>query len=82
MHSKLDEEYKDRVAALKTEFQKDCERIQQQASKQQAELEQEIEKMRTEENYLQDRLALTLKVTATLKQEGTTYFISQTTFGF
>ncbi|XP_026554544.1 ninein isoform X2 [Pseudonaja textilis] len=67
--SKLDEEYKDRVAALKTEFQKDCERIQQQASKQQAELEQEIEKMKTEENYLQDRLALTLKENSRLEHE-------------
>ncbi|KAG8126691.1 hypothetical protein E2320_021986 [Naja naja] len=67
--SKLDEEYKDRVAALKTEFQKDCERIQQQASKQQAELEQEIEKMKTEENYLQDRLALTLKENTRIEHE-------------
>ncbi|XP_034289246.1 ninein isoform X3 [Pantherophis guttatus] len=67
--SKLDEEYKDRVAALKTEFQKDCERIQQQASKQQAELEHEIEKMKTEENYLQDRLALTLKENSRLEHE-------------
>ncbi|XP_058019079.1 ninein isoform X2 [Ahaetulla prasina] len=67
--SKLDEEYKDRIAALKTEFQKDCERIQQQASKQQAELEQEIEKMKTEENYLQDRLALTLKENSRLEHE-------------
>ncbi|KAM6467372.1 ninein isoform 3-T6 [Liasis olivaceus] len=67
--SKLDEEYKERVAALKTELQKDCERIQQQASKQQAELEQEIEKMKTEENYLQDRLALTLKENSRLEHE-------------
>ncbi|XP_029141234.1 ninein [Protobothrops mucrosquamatus] len=67
--SKLDEEYKDRVAALKTEFQKDCERIQQQATKQQAELEQEVEKMKTEENYLQDRLALTLKENSRLEHE-------------
>ncbi|XP_063146633.1 ninein isoform X1 [Candoia aspera] len=67
--SKLDEEYKERVAALKTELQKDRERIQQQASKQQAELEQEIEKMKTEENYLQDRLALTLKENSRLEHE-------------
>ncbi|XP_070605330.1 ninein isoform X6 [Erythrolamprus reginae] len=67
--SKLDEEYKDRVTALKTEFQKDCERIQQQASKQQVELEQEIEKMKTEENYLQDRLTLTLKENNRLEHE-------------
>uniref|UniRef100_A0A8C5WSS3 Ninein n=1 Tax=Laticauda laticaudata TaxID=8630 RepID=A0A8C5WSS3_LATLA len=67
--SKLDEEYKDRVAALKTEFQKDCERIHEQASKQRAELEQEIEKMKTEENYLQDRLALTLKENSRLEHE-------------
>ncbi|XP_032092654.1 ninein isoform X2 [Thamnophis elegans] len=67
--SKLDEEYKDRIAALKTEFQKDCERIQQQASKQHAELEQEVEKMKIEENYLQDRLALTLKENSRLEHE-------------
>ena len=60
--SKLDEEYKERVAALKNELQKDREQIQQQASKQQAELEEEVEQLKREENFLRDHLALTLKV--------------------
>uniref|UniRef100_A0ABM5FC81 Ninein isoform X6 n=1 Tax=Pogona vitticeps TaxID=103695 RepID=A0ABM5FC81_9SAUR len=67
--SKLDEEYKERVAALKNELQKDREQIQQQASKQQAELEQEVEQLKREENFLRDRLALTLKENGRLERE-------------
>ncbi|XP_067319226.1 ninein isoform X2 [Anolis sagrei] len=67
--SKLDEEYKERVAALKNELQKDREQLQQQASKQRAEMEQEMEKLKTEENYLRDRLALTLKENTRLEKE-------------
>ncbi|XP_061468543.1 ninein isoform X2 [Rhineura floridana] len=59
--SKVEEEYKERVAALKNELQKDREQIQLQANKQRAELEEEMEKLKTEENYLRDRLTLTLK---------------------
>nr|XP_020667675.1 ninein [Pogona vitticeps] len=66
---KLDEEYKERVAALKNELQKDWEQIQQQASKQQAELEQEVEQLKREENFLRDRLALTLKENGRLERE-------------
>lgn len=62
MCRKLDEEYKERVAALKNELQKEREQIQQQAGKQQVDLEQEMEKLKTDENYLRDRLTLTLKV--------------------
>jgi len=59
---KLDEEYKERIAALKNELRKEREQILQQVSKQRLELEQEIEKAKTEENYIRDRLALSLKV--------------------
>lgn len=61
-HRKLDEEYKERIAALKNEFRKEREQILQQVGKQRLELEQEIEKAKTEENYVRDRLALSLKV--------------------
>lgn len=61
-HRKLDEEYKERIAALKNEFRKEREQILQQVGKQRLELEQEIEKAKTEENYIRDRLALSLKV--------------------
>lgn len=61
-HRKLDEEYKERIAALKNELRKEREQILQQVGKQRLELEQEIEKAKTEENYIRDRLALSLKV--------------------
>lgn len=61
-HRKLDEEYKERIAALKHELRKEREQIMQQVGKQRLELEQEVEKAKTEENYIRDRLALSLKV--------------------
>ncbi|XP_069452239.1 ninein isoform X5 [Ovis canadensis] len=66
---KLDEEYKERIAALKNEFRKEREQILQQVGKQRTELEQEIEKAKTEENYIRDRLALSLKENSRLENE-------------
>ncbi|XP_039769962.1 ninein isoform X4 [Ornithorhynchus anatinus] len=66
---KLDEEYKERTAALKSELQREREQIQQQVSKQRLELEQEVEKVKTEENYIRDRLALSLKENSRLERE-------------
>ncbi|XP_027827534.2 ninein isoform X3 [Ovis aries] len=66
---KLDEEYKERIAALKNEFRKEREQILQQVGKQRMELEQEIEKAKTEENYIRDRLALSLKENSRLENE-------------
>ncbi|XP_025151571.1 ninein isoform X1 [Bubalus bubalis] len=66
---KLDEEYKERIAALKNEFRKEREQILQQVGKQRLELEQEIEKAKTEENYIRDRLALSLKENSRLENE-------------
>ncbi|XP_032100462.1 ninein isoform X7 [Sapajus apella] len=66
---KLDEEYKERTAALKNELRKEREQILQQAGKQRLELEQEIEKAKTEENYIRDRLALSLKENSRLENE-------------
>ncbi|KGL76860.1 Ninein, partial [Tinamus guttatus] len=66
---KLDEEYKDRVAALKNELRKEREQILQQANKQRLELEQEIEKLKTEENYVRDRLTLSMKENSRLENE-------------
>jgi len=68
-HRKLDEEYKERIAALKNELRKEREQILQQVSKQRLELEQEIEKAKTEENYIRDRLALSLKENSRLENE-------------
>lgn len=66
---KLDEEYKERIAALKNELRQEREQILQQVGKQRVELEQEIEKAKTEENYVRDRLALSLKENNRLENE-------------
>ncbi|KAM8808006.1 ninein [Eudromia elegans] len=66
---KLDEEHKDRVAALKNELRREREQILQQANKQRLELEQEIEKLKTEENYVRDRLSLSMKENSRLESE-------------
>ncbi|GAB1297497.1 Ninein [Apodemus speciosus] len=66
---KLDEEYKERVAALKNELRQEREQLLQQVGKQRVELEQEIEKAKTEENYIRDRLALSLKENNRLENE-------------
>ncbi|MEJ1269379.1 ninein [Cricetulus griseus] len=66
---KLDEEYKERIAALKNELRQEREQILQQVSKQRVELEREIEKAKTEENYIRDRLALSLKENHRLENE-------------
>ncbi|OXB72816.1 UNVERIFIED_CONTAM: hypothetical protein H355_011340, partial [Colinus virginianus] len=66
---KLDEEYKERIGALKNELRKEREQILQQASKQRLELEQEIEKLKTDENYIRDRLTLSLKENSRLESE-------------
>ncbi|XP_068803680.1 ninein isoform X5 [Struthio camelus] len=66
---KLDEEYKERIVTLKNELRKEREQILQQANKQRLELEQEIEKLKTEENYVRDRLTLSLKENSRLESE-------------
>ncbi|XP_064278888.1 ninein isoform X1 [Passer domesticus] len=66
---KLDEEYKERIAALKNELRREREQILQQANKQRLELEQEIEKLKTDENYIRDRLGLALKENSRLENE-------------
>ncbi|OPJ90022.1 ninein isoform B [Patagioenas fasciata monilis] len=66
---KLDEEYKERIAALKNELRREREQILQQANKQRLELEQEIEKLKIDENYTRDRLALSLKENSRLESE-------------
>ncbi|XP_061210606.1 ninein isoform X2 [Neopsephotus bourkii] len=66
---KLDEEYRERIAALKNELQREREQILQQANKQRLDLEQEIEKLKNDENYIRDRLALSLKKNSRLESE-------------
>ncbi|XP_051894171.1 ninein isoform X2 [Pristis pectinata] len=66
---KLEQEYKNRLAALKTDLTKEKDQIFHQANKQRIELEKEIEKVKAEEGYLRDRLALALKENNRLEKE-------------
>ncbi|XP_048456347.1 ninein [Rhincodon typus] len=66
---KLDQEYRNRFAALKADLTKEKDQIFHQTSKQRAELEKEIEKMKVEDGYLRDRLALSLKENSRLEKE-------------
>ncbi|XP_073494610.1 ninein isoform X2 [Phyllobates terribilis] len=66
---KLDEEYKERTVALKTELRKEREQILQQTNRQRLELEQELDKIKLEENYLRDRLTLSIKENNRMENE-------------
>nr|DBA14496.1 TPA: hypothetical protein GDO54_005454 [Pyxicephalus adspersus] len=66
---KLDEEYKERTAALKSELRIEREQMFQQANCQRQELEQELEKIKMEENYLRDRLTLSIKENSRMENE-------------
>ncbi|MEE6492293.1 hypothetical protein FKM82_016541 [Ascaphus truei] len=66
---KLDEEYKERTTALKSDLRKEREQLLQQAGKQRLELEKELEKVKMEENCIRDRLTLSLKENSRLERE-------------
>ncbi|XP_038634324.1 ninein isoform X2 [Scyliorhinus canicula] len=66
---KLEQEYRNRFAALKADLTKEKDQISHQASKQRTVLEKEIEKMKVEDGYLRDRLALSLKENSRLEKE-------------
>ncbi|XP_041131626.1 ninein-like isoform X4 [Polyodon spathula] len=66
---KLEQEYRDRLAAVKAELTRERDQIQQQASKQRSELEREVEKVKEEELYLRDRLSLAHKENMRLEAE-------------
>ncbi|XP_072125375.1 ninein isoform X1 [Mobula birostris] len=66
---KLEQEYKNRLAALKTDLTKEKDQIFHQANKQRIELEKEVEKVKAEEGYIRDRLTLALKENSRLEKE-------------
>ncbi|XP_051508170.1 ninein-like [Myxocyprinus asiaticus] len=66
---KLEKEYKDSMNALRVERSKEVELVQQHASQQREELEQEIGKMREDENVLREHLTLTIKENCCLETE-------------
>ncbi|KAJ8289695.1 hypothetical protein GJAV_G00004240 [Gymnothorax javanicus] len=66
---KLEQEHREKLAVVRTELTKEMDLIQQQASQQREELEQGMEKMREDEAFLRDHLALTIKENGRLELE-------------
>ncbi|KAG7229143.1 hypothetical protein INR49_013086 [Caranx melampygus] len=58
---KLEQEHKERLAAVRSELMKEMDQIQQQAGLQREELEAEIEKIKEDESFLRDHLSISVK---------------------
>ncbi|XP_078515856.1 ninein isoform X5 [Lissotriton helveticus] len=66
---KLEEDYKERTTALRSELGKERDQILQHANKQRSDLEQELEKLKRDENFSRDRLTISLKENSRLEKE-------------
>lgn len=62
VYRKLEQEHKEKLAAVRSELMKEMDQIQQQAGLQREELEAEIEKIREDESFLRDHLSISVKV--------------------
>ncbi|XP_061110811.1 ninein [Conger conger] len=66
---KLEQEHREKLAVVRTELTKEMDLMQQQANQQREELEREMEKMKDDEAFLRDHLALTIKESGRLELE-------------
>ncbi|XP_070698807.1 ninein [Pempheris klunzingeri] len=66
---KLEQEHKDKLAAVRSELMKEMDQIQQQAGLQREELEAEVEKIREDESFLRDHLSISVKENRRLEME-------------
>ncbi|XP_030574598.1 ninein [Archocentrus centrarchus] len=66
---KLEQDQKEKLAAVRSELMKEIEQIQQQACLQREELEAEIEKVREDESFLRDHLSISVKENRRLEME-------------
>ncbi|KAF7664230.1 hypothetical protein LDENG_00184910 [Lucifuga dentata] len=66
---KLEQDHKEKLAAVRSELMKEMEQIQQQAGLQREELEAEIEKIRDDESFLRDHLSISVKENRRLEVE-------------
>lgn len=62
VYRKLEQDHKEKLAAVRSELMKEINRIQQQAGLQRQELEAEIKKIREDESFLRDHLSISVKV--------------------
>ncbi|XP_060687700.1 ninein-like protein isoform X5 [Hemiscyllium ocellatum] len=65
----LDQGYKEKIAAVKLEMGKEQEMIVQQVNTQRAELEHEIDSLRSDEIHFQEKLKLAMKENSRLQKE-------------
>ncbi|XP_043998452.1 ninein [Gambusia affinis] len=66
---KLEQDYKEKLSAVRSELTKEMDQMQQQAGLQREELEAEIQKIREEESLLRDHLSISVKENRRLETE-------------
>ncbi|XP_045918222.1 ninein isoform X3 [Micropterus dolomieu] len=66
---KLEEDHKEKLAALRSELMKEMDQIQQQAGLQREELEAEVGRIREDESLLRDHLSISVKENRRLEME-------------
>uniref|UniRef100_A0A3Q1F6M5 Ninein (GSK3B interacting protein) n=1 Tax=Acanthochromis polyacanthus TaxID=80966 RepID=A0A3Q1F6M5_9TELE len=66
---KLEQDHKEKLAAVRSELMNEMDQIQQQAGLQREELEAEIEKIREDESFLRDHLSIAVKDNRRLETE-------------
>ncbi|XP_023254115.1 ninein-like, partial [Seriola lalandi dorsalis] len=66
---KLEQDHKEKLAAVRSELMKEMDQIRQQAGLQREELEAEIEKIREDESFLRDHLSISVKENRRLEVE-------------
>lgn len=62
VYRKLEQDHKEKLAALRSELMQEVDQLQQQASLQREELEAEVQKVREDEAFLRDHLSISVKV--------------------
>lgn len=60
---KLEQDHKEKLAAVRSELMEEMEQLKQQAGLQREELEAELQKIREDESFLRDHLSISVKVT-------------------
>ncbi|XP_024861997.2 ninein isoform X2 [Kryptolebias marmoratus] len=66
---KLEQDYKEKLAAVRSELVKEMEQLQQQAGLQREQLRAEVEKIREDESFLRDHLSVSVKENRRLEVE-------------
>lgn len=61
-HRKLEQDHKEKLAAVRLELVEEMEQLKQQAGLQREELEAEVQKIREDESFLRDHLSISRKV--------------------